>query len=134
MVEKLIAIGLSVNSRDEYLHALLFYCVIINLFSLINFLGFLTSIIFGRTPLHYAAREGRQDIINILVKNGAAVNSPDDYGKDPISFAKYHFHTAFSFLSSVPFPSSVLLSFRPLDAPTRLSSSSFLSLLFAAFL
>ena len=42
----------------------------------------------GRSALHFASRKGYTDIVNILLDNGASVESRDtDYGRTPLFFA-----------------------------------------------
>ena len=38
----------------------------------------------GKTPLHYAAREGNKEIAELLIANGANVNSLNDEKKTPL--------------------------------------------------
>jgi ankyrin repeat protein len=41
---------------------------------------------YGRTPLHYASKHGRE-IIELLIAHGAAVDSRDDIGRTPLHWA-----------------------------------------------
>ena len=41
----------------------------------------------GITPMHEAAQLGRADIIELLLANGAEINSVDDAGRTPLVFA-----------------------------------------------
>jgi ankyrin repeat protein len=41
----------------------------------------------GRTPLHAAAAWGREDVAQLLVRNGADVNARDNYGHSPLEIA-----------------------------------------------
>ena len=41
----------------------------------------------GRTPLHYAANEGRQNDAKLLLENGADPNARDDDAWTPLHFA-----------------------------------------------
>ncbi len=43
----------------------------------------------GKTPLHFAAQQGRIQAVEWLLKNGAAVNAKDDKGVTPLSLTKY---------------------------------------------
>ena len=47
---------------------------------------------FGYTPLHKAAREGRQDIAELLIDKGAEINARNNEGETPLDAAleKYH--------------------------------------------
>lgn len=40
-----------------------------------------------RTPLHWAAEEGRVSIARGLIANGARVNEPDQFGRTPLHYA-----------------------------------------------
>ncbi|MFK7749478.1 MAG: ankyrin repeat domain-containing protein [Kordia sp.] len=42
----------------------------------------------GKTPLMYAARYNRVDIINLLLENGAKVDAKDNSGRTAIDYAK----------------------------------------------
>ena len=46
----------------------------------------------GRTPLHYAANNGREDIENLLIESGADVNATDKNGMTPLHEAAYNGH------------------------------------------
>jgi hypothetical protein len=48
----------------------------------------------GFTPLHYAARGGRNEIAELLISKGADVNAKNDEGKTPLDRAKYKPETA----------------------------------------
>jgi uncharacterized protein len=41
----------------------------------------------GTTPLHWAARDDRVDILELLIRAGAQVNAADRYGITPLAFA-----------------------------------------------
>jgi len=41
----------------------------------------------NQTPLYYSAREGKNNLVEFLVKNGCAVNHIDTYGQTPIFYA-----------------------------------------------
>ena len=41
----------------------------------------------GRTPLHEAAREGHKDVVQLLLKRGAAPNMAAQNGMTPLSYA-----------------------------------------------
>jgi ankyrin repeat protein len=43
--------------------------------------------VYGRTPLHWAARNGRIEIARLLLQNGAEVNAKDNIGFTPLHFA-----------------------------------------------
>ena len=47
----------------------------------------------GRTPLHYAAAEGRLAVVGALLKYGAIVDVKDNYGKTPLYLATTNAHT-----------------------------------------
>ena len=42
----------------------------------------------GRTPLHYAAREGHKEITDLLLTNGADVNAKNEEGVTPLDWAE----------------------------------------------
>ena len=42
----------------------------------------------GRTPLHYAAREGHKEINDLLLANGADVNAKNDESGTPLDWAE----------------------------------------------
>jgi ankyrin repeat protein len=41
----------------------------------------------NQTPLYYAAREGKNQLIDFLIENGCNVNHIDTYGQTPIFYA-----------------------------------------------
>ena len=41
----------------------------------------------GTTPLYIASQEGHSDIVNTLIRNGAAVNQPCNVGENKIQHA-----------------------------------------------
>uniref|UniRef100_A0A0K0DTX1 ANK_REP_REGION domain-containing protein n=1 Tax=Strongyloides stercoralis TaxID=6248 RepID=A0A0K0DTX1_STRER len=41
----------------------------------------------ARTPLHYAAQNGRVEIVELLLEAGARYNATDDYGATPVHYA-----------------------------------------------
>ena len=41
----------------------------------------------GGTPLHFAALEGRKEIVELLIAKGADVNAKDDQGRTPLDVA-----------------------------------------------
>ena len=43
--------------------------------------------LFGRTPLHYAAKTGQMAICNFIMQNIEEKNPKDEHGKTPIDFA-----------------------------------------------
>ena len=43
---------------------------------------------FGRTPLHWAVKSGQEDIVSVLIKAGADVNVPDNFGKTSVMQVK----------------------------------------------
>ena len=40
----------------------------------------------GGTPLHWAARKGHQEIVELLIANGANVNAQDEDGGTPLFY------------------------------------------------
>ena len=40
------------------------------------------------TPLHEAASDGRKEVVELLIANGADVNAKDNYGKTPLDWAE----------------------------------------------
>eukprot|EP01119_Soliformovum_irregulare_P007099 TRINITY_DN19500_c0_g1_i1.p1 TRINITY_DN19500_c0_g1~~TRINITY_DN19500_c0_g1_i1.p1 ORF type:complete len:127 (+),score=40.14 TRINITY_DN19500_c0_g1_i1:66-446(+) len=47
-----------------------------------------------RTPLHWAADFGKEEVITYLVSKGAKVNAKDAYGITPLLAATYESHAA----------------------------------------
>jgi hypothetical protein len=43
----------------------------------------------GDTPLHYAARQGRADMVSILLNRKAGVDTPNNSGETPLHIASY---------------------------------------------
>ena len=41
----------------------------------------------GGTPLHFAALEGRKEIVELLIAKGGDVNVKDDGGRTPLDYA-----------------------------------------------
>jgi hypothetical protein len=41
----------------------------------------------GGTPLHWAARKGQKEIVELLISNGANVNAQDEDGGTPLFYA-----------------------------------------------
>ena len=41
----------------------------------------------GRTPLHYAAKRGRDDLVRLLINKGADIHVQDNYGYTPLQLA-----------------------------------------------
>jgi ankyrin repeat protein len=41
----------------------------------------------GATPLHHAAKGGRDELVRLLVKHGAAVDETDGAGRSPLEWA-----------------------------------------------
>ena len=41
----------------------------------------------GQTPLYEAVRNGRKDIVELLLANNADVNAKDSYGQTPLHMA-----------------------------------------------
>ena len=48
--------------------------------------------IYGRTPLHLAAGNGRKEVAQILVESGAEVNVADGDGRTPLHWAAKRGH------------------------------------------
>jgi ankyrin repeat protein len=50
---------------------------------------------YGRTPLSWAAREGRDIVIKLLIKTGKVdIDSKDDDGRTPLYWAAFYGHEA----------------------------------------
>jgi ankyrin repeat protein len=47
----------------------------------------------GLTPLHWAARKGRLQVAQLLLRNGASLNAKSDLGYTPLLEAAYNGHT-----------------------------------------
>jgi hypothetical protein len=41
---------------------------------------------FGLTPLHYAVRNGRMEVAQLLIENGASLNQPSNQGITPLDW------------------------------------------------
>ena len=41
----------------------------------------------GDTPLHYAARQGRREVVEFLCTNGADINAQNKFGHTPLYYA-----------------------------------------------
>ncbi|KAK4247683.1 hypothetical protein C7999DRAFT_41018 [Corynascus novoguineensis] len=49
---------------------------------------------FARTPLHYAARNGRATFVELLLEKGAAIEAKDSIGRTPLHVAAWSGHVA----------------------------------------
>jgi len=82
----------SVNESDEY-HLPLYHAAITNNEEVIDLLHGVYHAdidrhnLQGYTALSHAVRHGNMGIIQLLIKCGADVNSPDDNGRTPLSYA-----------------------------------------------
>jgi ankyrin repeat protein len=41
----------------------------------------------GETPLHWSAKEGNKEVVELLISKGADVNAKDDVGDTPVDWA-----------------------------------------------
>ena len=48
--------------------------------------------IFGQTPIYYACREGRLDVVKLLIDSGSNINLDDNYGQTCLFYAVKHNH------------------------------------------
>jgi hypothetical protein len=49
---------------------------------------------YGRTPLSWAARQGREAVVKLLLEKGAEIEAKDEYGRTPLSWAAGQGHEA----------------------------------------